>query len=65
MLFKQKFFAGLADGSITLAFRRWKRPTVKAGSQLKSPVGILHIDTVDVSDPRLITDEDAARARRT
>jgi hypothetical protein len=62
MLFKQKFFAGLADGSITLAFRRWKRPSVKAGTELKSPVGILHIDAVEESDPSLITAEDAQRA---
>jgi hypothetical protein len=62
MLFKQKFFAGLADGSITLAFRRWKRPSVKAGIELKSPVGILHIDAVELSDPSLITAEDAERA---
>jgi hypothetical protein len=62
MLFKQNFFAGLADGTITLAFRRWKRPSVKAGTELKSPVGILHIDAVELSDPSLITAEDAERA---
>jgi hypothetical protein len=31
MLFKQRFWAGLADGSVTVAFRRWRRPTVRAG----------------------------------
>jgi hypothetical protein len=62
MLFKQNFFAGLADGTITLAFRRWKRPSVKAGTELRSPVGILHIDAVELSDPSLITAEDAERA---
>lgn len=62
MLFKQRFYQGLVDGSITLAFRRWKRPSVKAGTQLKSPVGILQIDALDVTDPALITAEDAERA---
>ena len=62
MLFKQRFYQGLADGSITLAFRRWKRPSVKAGTELKSPVGILHIDAVDLIEPALITIEEAERA---
>ena len=62
MLFKQRFYAGLADGTITLAFRRWKRPSVKAGTQLKSPVGLLYIAAVELTDPALITEEDASRA---
>lgn len=33
MLFQRAFLDGLANGSITLAFRRWRRPTVKAGGK--------------------------------
>lgn len=62
MLFKQKFWAGLADGSITLAFRRWKRPQVKAGSRLKSPAGLLHIDDIRVASPEEITESEAKQA---
>jgi hypothetical protein len=51
MLFRQKFFAGLTAGSIALAFRRWKRPNLKAGTELKKPVGILHFDAIGVTDP--------------
>jgi hypothetical protein len=59
MLFDQRFWPGIADGSITLAFRRWKRPTVKAGGRLRSPVGELAIESVDVIDEDAITDDDA------
>ncbi|MDH3592296.1 MAG: hypothetical protein OER88_10485, partial [Planctomycetota bacterium] len=46
MLFKRRFWTGLRDGSITLAFRRWKRPTVRAGKTLQSPGGLLAIEEV-------------------
>jgi hypothetical protein len=52
----------LADGTITVAFRRWKRPTVKAGSTLRSPVGLLAIDEVQPIDVGEVTDEDAIAA---
>lgn len=48
MLFPAHLHAGLADGSVTLAFRRWRRPTVKAGGTLRSPAGVLAIDAVEL-----------------
>src|SRR5690554_5601206 len=62
VLFNQRFWPGLADGTITVAFRRWKRPTVKAGGTLQTGGGLLGIDTVDVIDEGDITDDDARRA---
>ena len=62
MLFRQQFWAGLADGSVTLAFRRWKRPTVKAGGRLTTPSGVLAIDAVELIDDGDITDVDARRS---
>jgi hypothetical protein len=62
VLFRQHFWAGLADGSVTLAFRRWKRPTVKAGGRLTTPAGVLAIDDVTVIAESDITDRDARRA---
>ena len=47
VLFPQRFHAGLADGSITLAFRRWRQPAAKAGGRQRTPVGELAIDAVD------------------
>jgi hypothetical protein len=62
MLFKQAFLDGIQAGTITLAFRRWQRPTVKAGGTLLTAVGQLSI--VDVTPVTLseITATDARRA---
>lgn len=62
MLFKQAFLTGIQAGTITLAFRRWQRPTVKAGGTLLTAVGQLSI--VDVTPVSLaqITAADAKRA---
>lgn len=62
MLFPQRFHAGLADGSVTLAFRRWRRPSVKAGGRQRTPVGELAIDAVDEVALDDITDGEARRA---
>ena len=62
MLFEQRFWPGIADGSITLAFRRWRRPTVRSGGRLRSPAGELAIETVEVIEEAAITESDAHRA---
>ena len=62
MLFKQRVLAAIAEGQISLAFRRWKRPTVKSGGQLRTPVGVLAIDAVDGIDPCNISDHEATLA---
>jgi hypothetical protein len=61
VLFAKRFWDGLADGGITVAFRRWKRPTVKAGGTLRSPGGYLAIDSVEIVGE---DDLDDALARR-
>ena len=30
VIFRQEFLDGIRNGSITIAFRRWRRPSVKA-----------------------------------
>ena len=62
MLFKQPLWARLADGSVTVAFRRWRRPTVRVGGTLKIPTGVLAIDALTIVDPDEITESDARRA---
>ena len=62
MLFKRHALDGLADGTITVAFRRWARPRVRAGGQLRTAVGVLAVDTVDEMDFADITEDDARRA---
>jgi hypothetical protein len=62
MLFPQRFWAGLEDGSVTLAFRRWRRRGVKAGGSQLTPVGVLAVDAVDAVAVDDITDDEARRA---
>jgi integrase len=62
MLFEKRHWGGLADGTITLAFRRWKRPAARAGARHVTPAGVIEIDEVRVVDPAAITAEEAAAA---
>ncbi|HZQ59139.1 MAG TPA: hypothetical protein VFA84_13950 [Acidimicrobiales bacterium] len=62
MLFEQRFWPLIADGSVTVTFRRWRRPQARAGRRQRTPAGIIEIDGVDVVDPASVSDEDAARA---
>ena len=62
MLFEQRFWAGLADGSVTITFRRWKRPQAIAGRRYRTPAGIIETERVDVVTPDSITDRDARRS---
>jgi hypothetical protein len=62
VLFRQRFWTGLADGSVTVAFRRWRRPTVKAGGRLTTPAGVLAIDEVELIGEGDITEVDARRS---
>jgi hypothetical protein len=60
VLFKERFWPGLRQGSLKVAYRRWKRPSVKAGGTLVSPGGLLAIDSVEaIDDPEV--DDEAAR----
>lgn len=62
MLFRQRFLEGLAGGTVTLAFRRWRRARVRPGSRLRTPVGVVAVEAVDEVAPERITDDDARRS---
>ena len=62
MLLKRDTLEGIAEGRITLAFRRWKRPTVRAGGELRTAIGVLAIDAVDAIREADITDGEARLA---
>ncbi len=53
---------GIADGSVTLAFRRWDRPRMRPGSTQRTVAGVVEVTTVEEVDPAELTEEDAARA---
>jgi hypothetical protein len=62
MLFKQGALAGIRTGRITVAFRRWRRPTVRTGGTLMLPIGQLEIVEVREVAEGEISDADAKRA---
>ena len=59
MLIPAAIARGVADGSVTLAFRRWAEPRVRVGSTFRTAAGVLRVDAVTPVDPAAITDEDA------
>ena len=61
MLFRHDILQGIAEGRVTLAFRRWRRAPPADGSSLRSPVGVLCLDRVTVVDEGDITTEDIRR----
>jgi hypothetical protein len=54
--------AGIADGSVTLAFRRWDRPRMRPGSTQRTSAGVIRIDAVAEVDPGTLTEDDARRS---
>jgi hypothetical protein len=61
MLFRRDILQGIAEGRVTLAFRRWRRAPPADGSKLRSPVGVLCLDRVCVVEEDDITPEDVRR----
>src|SRR5215467_7071701 len=46
MLFKRAILAKVRTGEVSVAFRRWTKPSVKAGGYLVTSIGRLAIDEV-------------------
>ncbi|NNE28848.1 MAG: ASCH domain-containing protein [Saprospiraceae bacterium] len=62
MLFKQKTLQQIKDGSVSLAFRIWKRPTVKEGGTLITRAGQLRIKSLMITSFRSISSIDLKAA---
>jgi hypothetical protein len=62
MRFTKPFWTGIADGSITVAFRWWKRPTVVVGRPYRTGGGRVEVMAVDTVDQESITEADARAA---
>lgn len=62
MLFPERLWPGLADGSITLTFRPWTRARARVGSRHTTPAGVLLIEAVDVVPAGGVRDDEARRA---
>ncbi len=55
MQFEPRLRTGLHDGSITVAFRRWRRAQVVAGRQYRTGQGMVLAEAIDVITPEDIT----------
>jgi hypothetical protein len=62
VLLPLKVAQGVRDGSVTLAFRRWRKPDVEPGRRFTTAAGMVRVTAVEVVDPDAITDEEAQRA---
>lgn len=62
MLLQQHTLESIRHGAITLAFRRWRRPTVKSNGTLMTAAGQLHLGSVSVTPAADITDAEAIKA---
>ena len=62
MLFPKRFWPGIADGSVTLTYRRWRRQQVLAGRRYRTPAGIVEVTSITTVSPDEIRDDEARRA---
>jgi hypothetical protein len=62
VLLPPKVAQGVADGSITLAYRRWRKQDVRPGRTFRTSAGVVRVEAVTVVDPEAITDADAGLA---
>jgi hypothetical protein len=62
MLLRPIVLEGIRKGAITLAFRRWRRPSVKTGGSLLTAIGQLEIRSVEAIQLADVTAPEAARA---
>jgi hypothetical protein len=47
VLIRHDVLRRIESGEVTLAFRRWKRATVKPGTRMRTAVGVIEVVTVD------------------
>jgi hypothetical protein len=62
MLIDSRTLARIARGEVTLAFRRWRRPTVRSGGTLLTAAGQLEITSVGPMEIEAVTEAEAKLA---
>jgi DNA-binding transcriptional ArsR family regulator len=62
MLFRAAILEKIKTGEVKLAFRRWRKPTVKPGGRLRTAAGELAIEAVDPCEEADIPEADAVAA---
>jgi len=62
MLFRRQTLEAIASGGVTLAYRRWKRPTVRAGGRVRTASGVVLIGNIAIVGMSALTEKDASAA---
>ena len=62
MLFRPSTLKGIADGTVTRAYRTWDRPRVRPGGRQRTPAGVVAFDAVEPVARESLTDADARSA---
>jgi hypothetical protein len=62
MLFRPATLRGIADGTVTRAYRKWDRPRVRPGGRQRTPAGVVAFDAVEPVDRDSLTHGDALAA---
>ncbi|MFI6289166.1 hypothetical protein ACIBCM_31215 [Streptomyces sp. NPDC051018] len=62
MLFKRAVLDAIVRGEVDLAYRTWRAPRVKAGTRMRTAIGVLEAVSVGPADAARISARDARRA---
>ena len=62
MMIPARVLAGLKDGTVDRAFRRWERPRVRAGGSQRTAIGVIGFASVEAVERDELGEEDAAGA---
>jgi hypothetical protein len=60
--YEQRLRDGIADGSVTVMFRRWRRTQAVPGHRYRTGNAMIEVESVEVVDPTEVTGADARRA---
>jgi hypothetical protein len=62
MLFPPATLRAIADGTVTVAFRRWERPRVRPGGRQRTQIGVIAFDSVEAVGRDDLSEADAEAA---
>lgn len=62
MLFRPVTLHAIADGAVTLAFRRWNQPRVRPGGRQRTPIGVIAFDAVEAVERDDLSEAEARAA---
>lgn len=62
MFFRPAMLQAIADGAVTVAFRRWEQPRIRPGGTQRTAVGVIAFDAVEAVSRDDLDDGDARAA---